>query len=105
MIKVLKQFLWIAGIGAAFFLLLKTVMPTWLALLWSGGFAGWLGVVILWLYITHQIHWLEDRVIHCPQCHHVVDMTFLDGKPAFQRNCPYCGCDLSSHYHRLRGEK
>ncbi|MCX7882557.1 MAG: hypothetical protein N2314_04990 [Brevinematales bacterium] len=105
MIKVVKQFLWIVGVGCGLFLLLQTVMPRWLALLWAGGFAGWFGLLVLWLYVTHQIHWLEDRVIHCPQCHHMVDITFLDGKPAFQRNCPYCGYDLSSHHRTHKEEK
>lgn len=104
MIKVLRQLFWIVVIGVVLFFLLRTIMPVWLALLWAIGFSGWLGAVIVWLYVTHQIHWLEDKIIRCPQCHHLVDITFLDGKPAFHRKCPYCGYDLVD-YHRLRGGK
>jgi len=89
--------------GAILFFLFQTIMPRWLALLWAGVFSGWIMVVILWLYTHHQIHWLEDRVIRCPQCHHMVDMTFLDNQPIFQRNCPYCGYDLTALHHHHKG--
>ncbi len=103
--RFVKMTIFLGLLGVGLFFLFQTIFPMKLALLWTSAVVGWFGFVVLWLYFTHQIHWLEDRVLTCPQCHHRVDVTFLDGKPVFQRNCPYCGFDLSERHHLLRRDK
>ncbi|URA11273.1 hypothetical protein [Thermospira aquatica] len=100
-----KIIIFLGFLGIGLFFLFQTIFPVKLAFLWAVAVVGWFGFLIAWLYFTHQIHWLEDRVLTCPRCQHEVDITFLDGKPVFQRHCPYCGFDLSEHRHFIRREK
>jgi len=103
--KMVKILFWILCGGVILFVILLSFLPFSLALLWAGGLTGWIGFVVISLYFKHEIHWLEDKSIVCPNCHHRVDMTFLDDKPAFERSCPYCNFPLSQKYRKTSGGK